>query len=383
MSFSINTNAGAMAALRTLQMTQSALSKTQSRIESGFKVGSAKDDPSTFVIAQGMRGDIGGLKAVKEGLNFGKASINMASAAAKQISDTLTKLQEKATQAGNQSLDINKLQTEADELVNQITTIVNSAELGGINLLNGAGSGMNVLSGITSGGGTTSIQVAQENATTAALGIDNLNLAQQQYQVVTENGLDIQAGDTVVLVDGSGRQVTFEFFEAGNALTTAADEANNQFVVGVEVDPAAQSALEMLDVLKGKVAEEGFEMRFDGPNITFSHGSGMGASSISLSGGVASDGNIAGGALTAIDAAKTMIGDIMARLGASSNRLDAQQEFTQVLIDTFEEGVGILVDANLAEESAKLQALQTKEQLGIQSLSIANQRPQSIISLFR
>src|SRR5690606_1004360 len=179
------------------------------------------------------------------------------------------------------------------------------------------------------------------------------------------------------------RQVTFEFFEAGNALTTAADEANNQFVVGVEVDPAAQSALEMLDVLKGKVAEEGFEMRFDGPNITFSHGSGMGASSISLSGGVASDGNIAGGALTAIDAAKTMIGDIMARLGASSNRLDAQQEFTQVLIDTFEEGVGILVDANLAEESAKLQALQTKEQLGIQSLSIANQRPQSIISLFR
>ena len=89
MTFSINTNAGAMAALRTLSATQSALSKTQSHIESGFKVGSAKDDPSTFVIAQGMRGDIGGLKAVKEGLNFGKASINMASAAAKQVSDVL------------------------------------------------------------------------------------------------------------------------------------------------------------------------------------------------------------------------------------------------------------------------------------------------------
>ncbi len=52
-------------------------------------------------------------------------------------------------------------------------------------------------------------------------------------------------------------------------------------------------------------------------------------------------------------------------------------------VHTFEEGVGILVDANLAEESAKLQALQTKEQLGIQSLSIANQRPQSIMSLFK
>jgi flagellin len=307
----------------------------------------------------------------------------MASAAAKQVSDVMTKLQEKATQAGNPSLDVNKLQTEARELVNQITSIVDSATLGGINLLNGAGSGMNVLSGISAGGGTTSINVAQEDATTATLGLNNIDLAQQEYEVVTENGLDIAAGDTVVLTDGNGRQVTFEFYEAGNALTTTADESANQYVVGVEIDPATQSALEMLDTLKTKAGESGFAMKVEGANVTFSHGSGMGASSIALTGGVASDGNTAGGALTAIDAAKTAIGDIMSRLGASSNRLDAQQEFTQVLIDTVEEGVGILVDANLAEESAKLQALQTKEQLGIQSLSIANQRPQSIMSLFR
>jgi len=387
MSFSINTNSGAMAALRTLTSTQTSLSRTQSRIESGFKVNSAKDDPSTFVIAQGMRGDVGGLKAVKEGLNFGKASINMASAAAKQISDTLTKLQEKATQAGNQSLDVTTLQSEADALVSQINTIASSATLGGINLLDVAQSnttGMNVLSGLAGAGATTSIQVGQEDATAAGLGINNIDLTQQTFEMTIDDTFAIADDDYITLEDGTGRQVVFEFNTANGALTQQADEANNVFVVNVEVDPGAQSTLEMLDVLKSKVAEYGFSMNTKGAEISFNHGSGMGAgSATTFAAAPASEGVVAGASLTAIDAAKQTIGDIMSRLGASSNRLDAQQEFTQVLIDTFEEGVGILVDANLAEESAKLQALQTKEQLGIQSLSIANQRPQSIMSLFK
>jgi len=386
MSFSVNTNAGAMAALRTLNMTQNALSKTQSRIESGFKVNSAKDDPSTFVIAQGMRGDVGGLKAVKEGLNFGKASINMASAAAKQISDTLTKLQEKATQAGNQSLDVAKLQAEADQLVSQINTIASSATLGGINLLDVAQSsttGMNVLSGLAGAGATTSIQIGQENATATGLGINNIDLTQQTFRMAIDDTFAIADDDFITLEDGSGRQVVFEFNTSSGALVNTADEANNVFVVNVEIDPT-QSTLEMLDVLKAKVAEYGFSMNTKGAEISFNHGSGMGAASATtFVAPPVSEGVVAGAALTAIDAAKQTIGDIMSRLGASSNRLDAQQEFTQVLIDTFEEGVGILVDANLAEESAKLQALQTKEQLGVQSLSIANQRPQSIMSLFK
>ena len=73
----------------------------------------------------------------------------------------------------------------------------------------------------------------------------------------------------------------------------------------------------------------------------------------------------------------------MTTLGSFSNRLDSQAEFTQVLTDKLEEGLGILVDANLAEVSAKLQSEQTKEQLGIQSLSIANAASQSILGLFR
>jgi len=60
-----------------------------------------------------------------------------------------------------------------------------------------------------------------------------------------------------------------------------------------------------------------------------------------------------------------------------------QKTFVNTLMDTIDKGVGNLVDADMSEESTKLQALQVKQQLGVQALSIANQSAQNIISLFR
>jgi flagellin len=73
----------------------------------------------------------------------------------------------------------------------------------------------------------------------------------------------------------------------------------------------------------------------------------------------------------------------LASLGTASKAFTAHATFVSKLQDTIDAGVGNLVDADLAKESAKFQALQTKQQLGIQALSIANQSPQSILSLFR
>ena len=70
-------------------------------------------------------------------------------------------------------------------------------------------------------------------------------------------------------------------------------------------------------------------------------------------------------------------------LGTKSKSVSMQADFVSKLSDTLTAGVGNLVDADLAKESAKLQALQTKQQLGIQALSIANQGPQTILSLFK
>ncbi|MFV3076836.1 flagellin [Niveispirillum fermenti] len=72
-----------------------------------------------------------------------------------------------------------------------------------------------------------------------------------------------------------------------------------------------------------------------------------------------------------------------AEFGNVGKRLDLQADFTSKLVDSLNEGIGTLVDANLNEESARLQALQVQQQLGIQALSIANQAPQNILSLFR
>jgi flagellin len=71
------------------------------------------------------------------------------------------------------------------------------------------------------------------------------------------------------------------------------------------------------------------------------------------------------------------------RLGTSSKAYETHATFVSKLQDTLDAGVGNLVDADLAKESAKLQALQTRQQLGLQALSIANQSPQSILSLFQ
>jgi flagellin len=70
-------------------------------------------------------------------------------------------------------------------------------------------------------------------------------------------------------------------------------------------------------------------------------------------------------------------------LGSISSRIDMQTEFSEKLSDAIETGVGRLVDADMNEESTRLKALQTQQQLAIQALSIANSDSQNILSLFR
>ena len=88
-------------------------------------------------------------------------------------------------------------------------------------------------------------------------------------------------------------------------------------------------------------------------------------------------------ALTAIDAAIISVADKLAALGSSAKRIEIQAEFSSKLIDILREGVGSLVDADLAKESATLQALQIQQQRGVQSLASANAGPSIILNLFQ
>jgi flagellin len=88
-------------------------------------------------------------------------------------------------------------------------------------------------------------------------------------------------------------------------------------------------------------------------------------------------------ALTRIDAALATSSARLAELGAQAKQIERHTTYVGKLTDALESGIGNLVDADLAKESARLQALQVQQQLGTQALSIANQAPQTITSLFR
>jgi flagellin len=87
--------------------------------------------------------------------------------------------------------------------------------------------------------------------------------------------------------------------------------------------------------------------------------------------------------LSVVEAAINKVKTALSQLGTAANQIATQTNFVKSLTDSLTGGVGQLVDADLAAESANLQSLQTKQQLGIQALSIANQGPGAVLALFR
>jgi flagellin len=116
----------------------------------------------------------------------------------------------------------------------------------------------------------------------------------------------------------------------------------------------------------------------------------LGAQDMSISGAIitltstASLGTatLAGDVVSAIQTSLDNVNQALANLGSDVKKMEAHSAFVNKLMDSLTEGVGNLVDADMAKESARLQALQVKQQLGVQALSIANSEPQIILSLF-
>src|ERR1700744_884674 len=105
MSFSVNTNTGAQVALQYLNQTQGQLDQTQSAINSGLKVASAKDNGAIYAIAQNQRGAVAGYSSVINSINNGSSAIDVALSAGQSISDLLIQLKQQALPAADPSLD--------------------------------------------------------------------------------------------------------------------------------------------------------------------------------------------------------------------------------------------------------------------------------------
>ena len=118
-----------------------------------------------------------------------------------------------------------------------------------------------------------------------------------------------------------------------------------------------------------KVAGENLSL--GGANVTLAATATIGTSTLATT------------ALAAINTSIDNVSSALARLGTGAKSLDTHRSFVSKLSDALENGVGNLVDADLAKESARLQSLQTKQQLGVQALSIANSSTSILLGLFR
>ena len=161
MAFSVNTNPGSGLAIRNLNQTNQALNSTQNNISTGKKVSSAKDNAAIFNIAQGLIGDVGGLKAVTSSLDRAISTTDVALAGGQEVSDLLITLKEKAVAASDPGLDDASRQALNEEFISirdSIDDIVSGASFNGTNALAGDG-----VSAIANADGSETVSVAAQD----------------------------------------------------------------------------------------------------------------------------------------------------------------------------------------------------------------------------
>jgi flagellin len=264
-----------MVALQQLNQTNNDLQTTQSRINTGLKVASAKDNGAVFAIAQSMRSDVAAYGSVQNSLDRSKSTVDTAIAAGEAISDLLIEMKDKALAASDSSLTSSQRDAYDEDfkaLRDQITTIVENAEFNGANLIENGGSAVEALANAD---GSSSITIAAEDLS------------------LTGTNITLTAGSDINTVT-----------EASNMIATIETSLDN-------------------------------------------------------------------------------VNEALARLGTGSKSLEVHSSFVTKLSDALEAGIGNLVDADLAKESARLQSLQAKQQLGVQALSIANSSSSMALSFFR
>jgi len=180
----------------------------------------------------------------------------------------------------------------------------------------------------------------------------------------------LAATDTT-LTTASRRALNEDFKSLRDQIATVVTNAsfNGVNLINNSTGTAGFKALSNVSGSTIKVAPENLSL--GGANVTVTAAMTIGTSTL------------ANTALTAVNNSINNVSASLARMGTGSKALGTHLNFVSKLQDTLEAGVGNLVDADLAKESARLQALQTKQQLGVQALSIANSSTSILLGLFR
>jgi flagellin len=220
----------------------------------------------------------------------------------------------------------------------------------------------------------------KNSVATARLGAETVaDLAEQFVERVAfaqGNGIDLgevqsELGELVKRMDSAIKQATFN----GDDLVNASSD-------GATGNAATVSVTAISGVSRAGGSFSTTTISFTGVDLASIRGdmtnedTGFAGIDVSTSTDLAADLATAEGLLSSAIAAATS-------LGVTEKTVEGQQAFLGSLTDTLDSGIGAMVDANMEEEAARLQAYQVQQQLATQSLSIANQAPQNILSLFR
>ena len=318
---SIMTNTAAMAALQTLRSINNNMETTESRISSGYRVKTAADNAAYWSIATTMRSDNSALSTVKDALGLGAAKTDTYYSGLESAIDVVTEIKAKLVASREPGVDKGKINKEISELKNQLKSIAQSASFSGENWLYNTS---------TAAPGTKEIVASFNRAT-----------------------------------DGTVSVTTLAFDTSDSILIDTKDASRGLLTRGIAVtQPSGTTTITATYYLLDAAAPTGMT----GTEITI--------------GTTTTDAAI-DGMLRAVESALQSLTDSASTLGAITKRIDMQDDFVSTLMGVIEKGVGRLVDADMNEESTRLKALQTQQQLGIQSLSIANTNAENILQLFK
>ena len=406
-----------MVALQTLNMINKNLAMTQNEISTGKSVASAKDNSAIWSISQVMQSDVDGFAAISDSLSLGQSTVAVGRNASEQVTELLGQVKEKIVAAQEDNVDREKLQADLSSLRDQITSIVGAAQFNGQNLLSNAST--------TAGEGSINILGSLDRDANGNVSASDITIGKQdlgQTDATAGTAATGVASTTGITAGNSGTAMTFTSAAVGAGQTFTFDlagglDAGADIGTTGTVTYVAREGDTLADVVSQMVARLNFEVTSQGYGdlVSFEAGSTAGvitltnnsANTITLGAADAeqdttgaADGSIGGGlellgdldistangaeaALGAIESLTQTAIDAAAEFGTGEKRLEIQNDFISKLSDSLKSGIGALVDADMEEASARLQALQVQQQLGIQSLSIANQAPQNILALFR
>ncbi|MGF0537373.1 flagellin [Agrobacterium sp. ES01] len=318
---SIMTNTAAMAALQTLRSIDANMQETQARVSSGYRVGTAADNAAYWSIATTMRSDNSALSTVQDALGLGAAKTDTAYTGLESAVEVVTEIKSKLVAAREPGVDKEKINKELAELKAQLESISESASFSGENWLYNTS---------TAAPGTKEIVASFNRSADGSVSVTTLafDTAESVLVDIDDASRGVLTKDFIVDVDvaGTTTQMTYFLIDADSSTTAA----------GAEVALTSATTDDELD-----------------------------------------------GMISAVEEILQVLTDSASTLGAITKRIELQDSFVATLMDVIDKGVGRLVDADMNEESTRLKALQTQQQLGIQSLSIANTNAENILTLFK